>query len=83
VAVVDGSLSLPADVPSRVFAAFSGGYHFDATELVITVDSASSPDMVVQQIRHIRFESPTRIVITPKNEVLGRTGLRVVWERVG
>jgi len=82
-AVVEGSLSLPAGVPSRAFVSYSGGYHFDGTELVTTVDSASSPDLAGQQIRHIRFESPTRIVITPKNKVLGRAGLKFVWERVG
>ena len=65
-------------------AAYSGKYRFDGTELVTSVDSASSPDLAGQQIRHIRFESPTRMVVTPKNKVLGRdAGLKLVWERVG
>ena len=83
-AVIDGSLSLPADVPSRAFAAYSGRYRFDGAELVTSVDSASSPDLAGQQIRHIRFESPARMVVTPKNKLLGReAGLKLVWERVG
>jgi hypothetical protein len=83
VAVIDGSLSLPTKVPSRAFAAYSGRYRFDGVELVTSVDSASSPDLAGQQIRHIRFESPTRMVATPKNKVLGRdAGLKLVWERV-
>ena len=84
VAVTDGRLSLPPDVPSRAFVAYSGRYTFDETVLVTSADSASSPDLVGQQIRHIRFESPTRMVATPKNKVLGRDlGLKLVWERVG
>jgi hypothetical protein len=83
VAVVDGRLELPSDASSRAFAAYSGRYRFDGTELVTNVDSASGPDLVGQQIRHVDFESPTRIVVTPKNKVLGRdAGLRFVWERV-
>jgi hypothetical protein len=84
VAVVDGGLSLPANAPSRTFIAYSGKYRFDGAEFVTDVDSASSPNLAGQQIRHIRFESPTRMVITPKNNILGRdAGLKFVWERVG
>ena len=84
VAVVDGRSSLPPDVPSREFAAYSGTYRFDGTELVTSTDSASRPDLAGEQIRHIRFESPTRMIVTPKNKTLGRdTGLKFVWERVG
>lgn len=83
VAVIDGSSSLPTDI-QRVFAAYSGRYSFDGTELVTNVDGASDPDLVQPQIRHIHFESPTRIAVTPKNKVLGRdTGLKLVWERIG
>jgi Lipocalin-like domain len=83
VAVVDGRLELPSNASSRAFAAYSGRYRFDGTDLVTSVDSASGPDLVGQQIRHVRFESPTRIVVTPKNKVLGRdAGLTFVWERV-
>ncbi|WP_233808338.1 lipocalin-like domain-containing protein [Paraburkholderia sp. HP33-1] len=82
VAVIDGSSSLPTDI-QRVFAAYSGRYSFDGMELVTSVDGASDPDLVQQQIRHIHFESPTRIAITPKNRVIGRdAGLKFVWERI-
>lgn len=84
VAVVDGRSSLPADVTSRAFVAYSGRYTFDGTVLVTNVDSRSSPDLVEQQVRHVCFESPTRISVSPKNDVLGRdAGLKFVWERVG
>jgi hypothetical protein len=83
-AVSDGRDQLPPDVRSRAFIAYTGKYHFDGTMLVTTVDGASSPDVEKEQIRYVRFESPTRVCITPKNTVLGHTaGLKVVWERVG
>jgi hypothetical protein len=83
-AVGDGRLSLPPNDASWAFAAYSGRYTFDGTELVTSVDGSSSPDLAGQQIRHIRFESPTRMAITPMNEVLGvAAGLKLVWERVG
>jgi uncharacterized heparinase superfamily protein len=84
VAVADGRLSLPPDVPSRAFAAYSGRYNFDGTVLVTSVDSASSPDLAGQQIRQIHFESLTRMAATPKNKLLGRdAGLKLVSEKVG
>jgi hypothetical protein len=57
----------------------------DRTSLVVTtVDGASSPDLSRQQVRHIHIETPTRMVVTPKNPVLGRTaGLKLVWQRIG
>ena len=83
VAVSDGRLSLPSDVQSRAFVAYTGSYHFDGSEIVTTVDGASSPEVPAQQIRQIRFESPTRMVVTPRNAVLGRTtGLKFVWGRI-
>jgi hypothetical protein len=84
VAVTDGQLSLPPDVPSRAFVAYSGRYTFDGTVLVTSVDSASSPDLAGQQIRQIHFESRTRMAAMPKNKVLGRdAGLKLVWDKVG
>ena len=61
----------------------TGKYHFDGKMLVATVDGASNHDVAKEQIRDIRFESPTRMCVTPKNTVLGQSGLKVVWERVG
>ena len=84
VAVVDGGLSPPANVSSRAFIAYSGKYRFDGAEFVTDVDSASGPGLAGRQIRHLRFESPTRMVVTPQNKILGRdAGLKLVWERVG
>jgi hypothetical protein len=81
---VDASVSLPEGAPSRAFGAYSGRYRFDGVELVTDVDSASGPDFTGPQVRHIRFESPTRMVITPVDTALGReTGMRLVWEKVG
>jgi uncharacterized heparinase superfamily protein len=83
VAVSDGRTSLPPDVQSRAFVAYTGRYHFDGSELVTTVDGASNPDVPTQQIRHLRFESPARMVVTPKNTVLAWTaGLKFVWEMI-
>jgi hypothetical protein len=83
-AISDGRHSLPPDVQSRAFIAYTGEYQFDGTMLVATVDGASSQDVAKEQIRHIQFESPTRMCITPKNTVLGQAaGLKLIWERVG
>jgi len=81
---VDASASLPEGAPSRAFGAYSGRYSFDGVELVAHVDSASGPDFAGPQVRHVRFESPTHMVITPFDTALGReTGMTLVWERVG
>jgi hypothetical protein len=40
VAVADGRLSLTPDAPSRAFAAYTGKYRFDGTELVTSIDGA-------------------------------------------
>ncbi len=79
----DGRVTLPSDVPERKFAAYCGRYSFDGTELVTLVDGASSPDMFTDQVRHIRFDSPTRMVVVPKSRLFGLGGgLELVWERV-
>ena len=84
VAVSDGRISLPPDVQSRAFSAYTGRYLFDGTEIVTMVDGASSPDLARQQARHVHFETPMRITVKPKSPVLGRTaGLKLVWERIG
>jgi len=52
VAASDGRSSLPSDVRSRAFVAYTGRYHFDGSEIVTTVDGASNLDVPKQQIRH-------------------------------
>jgi hypothetical protein len=85
VAGCDGRLELPPDAPARALYAYNGRYRFDGTELVTTVDSTSSPDRLSgEQIRQIRFESPTRMVATSKTTALGQSAvMQFVWERVG
>jgi hypothetical protein len=76
--------SRPSDALAATFAAYSGTYSFDGTELVTSVDTASSPEMLRDQVRHVHFDSATRMTVTPKNPLLGRTaGLEFVWERIG
>src|SRR5690349_11880331 len=45
---------------SRVLISYTGPYRFNGTELITDADIASRPDLVTQQIRSVRFESPTR-----------------------
>jgi hypothetical protein len=71
--------------PVRAMVAYTGKYRFDGAELVTDADVASRPDLITQQVRSIRFESPTRMVTSPKNDFLGggqALGLSVVWERL-
>jgi len=80
----DGRTTLPPDGPKRAFVAYSGPYTLDGTRYVCHVDSGSSPEMFIDQIRHVRFESPTRIVVHPLSRLLDRAaGLEFVFERVG
>jgi hypothetical protein len=80
----DGRAALPPDVAARAFAAYCGNYTFDGTKLVTRADGASSPDLREDQVRHIRFDSPTRMIVIPVSRLFGRSaGLELVWERVG
>jgi len=81
VAVSDGRTALPPDVQSRAFSAYTAGIFLMGLRLSqrLTVHRALG-----QQVRHVLLETPTRIDVTPKNPVLGRTaGLKLVWERTG
>ena len=82
-AITDARPSMPPDSPSRFFLAYTGTYSFDGVELVTRVDDASRPELVVDQIRRIRFESPTRLVAIPVSGVSGQGGTEIVWERIG
>jgi hypothetical protein len=66
----------------RVFSSLTGTYTFDGTELVTRADAASAPDLLVDQIRRIRFESTTCMVMEAVSGVAGQRGTEVVWERV-
>jgi hypothetical protein len=84
VIVGDGCITLPPDAPKRAIVAYSGPFTFDGTRYVCHPDSASSPELLADQIRGVRFESPTRLVVHPSSRLLDRSaGLEFVFERVG
>jgi hypothetical protein len=77
----DGRTEPPPEA-KRVFAAYCGRYTFDGTKLVTRVDGASSPDMMEDQVRHIRFDGSSRMIVVPTSRLFGGgSGLEVVWER--
>jgi hypothetical protein len=83
-AICDGGGPLPPDAPSRAFGSYCGSYSFDGVELRTHVDGASTPDLLVDQVRHVRFDGPTRIKINPVSGALGnQSHFELVWERVG
>lgn len=84
VAVCDDQPEPSSETGRRIFAGYAGKYRFDGTHLVTIPDSASSPEMLAEQARHMRFDSPVRITATPVTPLFGRArGLSLVWERVG
>jgi hypothetical protein len=83
VVVADGRLSLPPDASPRLFVAYTGTYRFDGEILVTRADDASKPELIVEQVRRVRFESPTRLVAIPVSGVPGRSGTELLWERIG
>ena len=79
----DGRTALPTEA-RRAFAAYCGRYTFDGARLVTSVDGASSPEMMEDQVRHIRFDMPGRMIVVPLSRLFGRGGgLEMVWERCG
>ena len=79
----DARATLPPGI-RRAFAAYCGNYTFDGTKLVTRVDGASGPDMLEDQVRHIRFDTSTRMTVIPASRLFDRnSGLELVWERVG
>src|SRR5262245_16701834 len=83
VAIVDSRTELPPDSPPRLFLSYTGTYRFNGVELVTVADDASSPEAMVQQVRHLRFESDSRMVAAIVSGVPGLRGAEVIWERVG
>ena len=51
--------------------------------MVTQVDDASRPELVVDQIRRLSFESETRMVAVPVSGMPEQEGIEVVWERIG
>ncbi len=69
----------------RVLIAYSGIYRFESPALVTHAKAAARPDLVTQQLRSVRFESPSHRVMSPENNVLGEgqvIGLSIVWKRL-
>jgi hypothetical protein len=83
VAVCDARPAPSPDAGPRILAGYAGKYRFDGTHLVTTPDSASSPGLLTEQVRHMRFDSPGRLTATPVTPLFGRArGLTFVWKRV-
>jgi hypothetical protein len=79
----DGRAALPPEA-KRAFVAYCGKYTFDGTNLITRVDGASSPEMMEDQVRHIRFDGSGRMIAVPVSRLFGRgSGLEIVWERCG
>ena len=77
----DGRMALSPQT-KRAFVAYGGKYSFDGAKLVTRVDGASSPDLLEDQVRHIRF-CPRRMTAIPISRLFGRSGgVELVWERV-
>ena len=73
----------PSPEARRAFAAYCGRYTFDGTKAITHVDGASSPEMMEDQVRHIRFDGPSRMVVAPMSRLFGQSGgLELVWERL-
>jgi Lipocalin-like domain len=82
-AICDGRETLPPDVPSRAFGSYCGTYIFDGLELRTHVAGASTPELLADQVRHIRFDGPTRMKINPVAGSLGnQSHFQLVWEWV-
>ena len=67
----------------RFFAAYTGTYQFDGEVLVTNADDASKSELIVEQVRRVRFDGPNRIMVVPTSGMLGYNGINFVWERVG
>lgn len=66
VAVADVRSPLQPDTLSRALLSYTGAYRLDGAELVTIADAASRRDMVTEQVRDVRFEGSTRMMVTPK-----------------
>jgi hypothetical protein len=80
----DGRTALPPEMKRVFVATYSGNYTFDGTKLVTHADSASSSELLEDQVRHIQFDGPQRMTAVPISRLFGRSGgIELGWERVG
>ncbi len=83
-AICDGSETFPPEFQSRAFGSYCGAYSFDGLELRTRVDGASKPELLVDQVRHVRFDGPARMKINPVAGAMGnQSHFELVWERIG
>ena len=79
----DSRTALPPEA-KRAFVAYCGRYTFDGTKLVTHADGASSPELLEDQVRHIRFDGSRRMTAVPVPRLFDRSGgVELVWERIG
>src|SRR3954452_9640100 len=80
VAVTDARPAQEPGPASRKLLSYTGTYRFDGTDIVTATDAASSPDLMVEQVREMRFEAARHFIATPKQDLLGRgVRLDLVW----
>jgi hypothetical protein len=79
-AIGDARAPAPPGEPPRRYASYTGSYRFDGSELVVDVDAASSPDLMGQQVRGVRFEGEARMILLPPRN--GNLTVEVGWERL-
>jgi hypothetical protein len=78
----DARASVPTEGPGRSFIAYTGTYRFDGEVLVANADDASRPELIVEQVRRVRFEGPNRMMVVPTSGVPGYNGINIMWERL-
>ena len=79
----DARTSVPTGGPARFFVSYTGTYSFDGEVLVTKADDASRPELIVEQVRKVRFDGPNRMTVVPTSGMPGYSGVNVVWERIG
>jgi hypothetical protein len=78
----DARTSLPTEAAARFFVAYTGTYQFDGEVLVTKADDASRPELIVEQVRRVRFDGPNRFTAIPVSGIPGYSGVNVVWDRL-
>jgi hypothetical protein len=81
--VGDGCVNPPPEATARIFFAYTGSYQFDGETLTTRAEDASKPELIVEQVRRIRFEGPDRFVAIPMAGLGNLGGIEIAWDRVG
>ena len=76
-AICDGRTSRSSDPSSRGFIAYCGTYSFDGAVLVTHADSASEQELIVDQVRNIRFSKARRAMVATPVQIC-RTKVRAL-----